>query len=144
MSDTAAQHKRPLWLAALLTSIGAPLVYYIGALAVNVVTGGSFYSEEAFRALGFVMLIGLPASVAAMFILGMPFVLLLRAIGKLSALNVSLGAAAIGAVTFSMLIRVSGGTPEMLPEIGIGAFIGLLTGAIFSTIAGLRFRLSHP
>ena len=144
MSDTAAQHKRPLWLAALLTSIGAPLVYYIGALALNVVTGGSFYSEEAFRALGFVIFIGLPASVAAMFILGMPFVLLLRAVGKLSALNVSLGAAIIGAVTSSMVVRVTGGTPEMLPELGVGALIGLLAGAIFSTIAGLRFRLLHP
>jgi hypothetical protein len=85
------------------------------------------------------MTLGLPLNLFAMFLLGLPLALHLRAKGKLTAINVCVGAVLIGitvAGAFYLLDRPS--VYVVVFPIGFG--VGLLAGVVFSLLAGIRMR----
>ena len=140
MNDPAPQHTRPLWLAGLITAISVPLACWAAIIVIEVANGGSFFGEEVMRSLGALMFFGLPMSFIIMFVVGYPLVLALRHFGRLSALNICAGGAAIGvlfALIGSRFIPAGQIDPELVLFAG-GA--GLIAGIVFCLVAGIPFR----
>jgi site-specific recombinase len=140
-TPTHAQHSRPLWLAALLTPFALPIAYALIFMLGNAARGRELMSEEATRALSALVIFGLPISLVATFLLGLPFALLLRSKGWLN-MPVVCGAAVIaGIVAFHVFMLTLGGMAKVgILEIAISGTIGLFMGIVFCLIAGVRFR----
>ena len=129
------QHKRPLWIGVLLASL-APWLCILVALLVDKIGDPSFTDMISTSAMIFV--IAFPVSLAAMLVLGLPYVLWLRSRGALNALTICAGAVAAGAITFALSSwgmswdhRAPG-----LPQLLFGAGLGLAAGVAFCLGAG--------
>jgi hypothetical protein len=140
----AQPNARPLWLAAFFAAVSVPPTYWAVLILVEVAKGGSAFGEELMRSLGFLMVYAVPTCLAIVLVLGYPFALLLRKIGKLSALNVFAGSFGIGFVVTAAanLIASSGAFHILYPMIG-GA-MGLFAGIVFCLVAGIPFRRPTP
>lgn len=111
------QHQRPLWLAALLTTIATPVTAYLLAGFAEAFRGGRWGSDVS-----------------------------MRSIGNLTAPFVCLAAAIIGGTVFYAIARSHPDFVYLaFPQV-YGAASGLLAGVIFTLFAGIRFRRpqAHP
>jgi len=139
----AAQHTRPLWLACLLTSLALPLVFSGLVIAFAVINGGTVFSEELARALGFIFLFGFPYSLGVTLLLGLPTVLLLRELRRLTALNVCAVGGMAGVVTVTIFQLVSTMNFEWAP-MAFGLGLGVGAAFVFALIAGIPLRRPTP
>jgi hypothetical protein len=138
-APVAAQHSRPLWLAAFLTSILTPVAYLL-ALSLVSVAKGEYSSELAFRGAGFMFFVGLLPALGAMYCIGLPLVLLLRSQGLLTIAYVLIGAIVAGNFTMVALVSVVARSPLVAEVFAWGSGLGLLAGLIFCIAAGIPFR----
>jgi hypothetical protein len=123
------QHSRPLFWALLAAVAAVPLAYY----AVYTLSGAG--KANAYN-LGLILATGLPIGGAATFLLGLPVVLLLRRMRQLHAMAVCGSAMLIGAGAMAVVfIREPGADLGLLLT---GAGLGLLAGAVFCGVAGIR------
>jgi hypothetical protein len=135
---TMPQHRRPLWLAALVTSVAVPIGYFLLVLAASALRNEAPGDGTA-RAFGYTMMFGLPVTAGAMFLLGMPVVLMLRSMNSLRALHVCIGAAVAGGLALSLLFAMTGGNDHGLSFVW-GGLVGLFAGVVFCAVAGVRWR----
>jgi len=79
------QHKRPLWVAALLAWIAGPVGFALYLHASEFLTTGNFHSSTFNFALTVVLGLGLAISGVATLLMGLPLVLWFRRRGWLAA-----------------------------------------------------------
>ncbi|HEY6124266.1 MAG TPA: hypothetical protein VIV63_06420 [Steroidobacteraceae bacterium] len=142
-AQTPPAHTHPLWFAALVAAVSAPLAYWIVLAAIELWIGGGSISDVIMRTLGMVAMIGVPVSIIAMFVFGYPLALLLRKLGTLSALSLCTGAVVIGAAFAAGIAKMFFPTnPVDVVTPLLGAATGLFAGIVFCLVAGIRFRRS--
>jgi len=134
------QHSRPLWLAALITALLTPAIFFGVLLAINLVRGEAS-GELAFRGMGFLIFFGLPLSLGATYLVGLPLALLLRSQQLLAPKYVIPGAALVGATILSVLTLTILRTTLTLQAIAVGLGVGAVAGIVFCLTAGIAFRL---
>jgi hypothetical protein len=140
-SPHPAQHSRPLWVAALVSALFVPVAFFCALLAVNAVRGEAS-GESTFRGIGFVFLFGLPLSLGATYLVGLPFALLLRSQRLLTVKYVVAGAALLGAFAIVGLTFVVLRAPVTLDAVAVGVAVGAIAGLVFCATAGVAFRRS--
>ena len=136
------QHSRPIWFAVLVTPLAVPLAFAIWSALAILFTGGSSSLKDWLVLLAFIAL-ALPATYAAMLLVGLPYVLLLRAGGVLTFPLVCIGAIFSSVVALPVFAWLTG--PHIPPSglsISISAALGLLSGVVFCIAAGITFRPS--
>jgi hypothetical protein len=137
---TDPQHRRPLWVAALVTCLTIPTLFFLIA--------GYFDREPAepvrknFAEQGpLALFAALPLSAIAMYALAMPLIVRSRNQGVLSLLRVCaicVGAGVVVMILFCLLLQV-------LPSLVLLAFaagVGLFAGLLFAWTAGVRLRIA--
>jgi len=132
---SSLQHRRPLWIGALLASLTPPLC----ALAVLFVsrTGDPSISDMLGTA-ALIFAATFPISLATMLAIGLPYVLWLRSHNALSVLTVCVGAVAAGVVALGLLnwgANWDHRAPGLL-QLLYGAGLGLAAGIAFCVGAG--------
>jgi hypothetical protein len=135
------QHSRPIWLATLLSPLAAPVVFAIGLLGKVAVSDP--FAMHSWFTWAFMPLVSLalvlPVSYLATCILGLPFVLWLRACNRLNWLWVCIGGAVMGGIAGVLCAYLyTYGLTWVFPSTGAG--LGLLTGATFCLVAGITIR----
>ena len=133
----APQYRRSLLAAALVTVISVPLLFAIAMGLVDYGASGQAGGESFFRALGVIVLVGVPLTAATVLLIGLPVVLKLRALQMLNAQRVCGIATVIGALVLAGAFGVFG-TWSVLPVV-MGAVTGAAGGLIFCLMAGIRF-----
>jgi hypothetical protein len=135
---------RPLWLGGLIAPLAGPLLIFIWMVSGLAIKEGTHRLEDWGLGLVAVAVFVMPLSYAGMWLLGMPYVLWLRRVGRLSALNICIGSVVTGSATFVCFSFVSKpelfGASALLVWIGVGAAFGLLTGIAFCWVIGLWRR----
>jgi drug/metabolite transporter (DMT)-like permease len=134
------QHRRPLWLAALVTTFVVPAFYVGYEAAQALVTRGSLASDgRAVSPLFGIMFAGVMVTAFSMYVVGLPLVLALRREGRLTLPYVCSAAAAAGVA--GVLAVVLAFDSELHPALlAFGAGFGLLAGLVFGLVAGVRLR----
>lgn len=137
---------RPLWWAALLAPLAAPLAAFLFVYVAVVFQGGwSAAMRDWMIGVAFVTAFILPASCLALWVLGLPYIYWLRATSRLTAWNVCLGAVGVGAAGASVwgwISRADGNAPLHRTIFGflIIAGLGLCVALAFCWIARVPFR----
>lgn len=142
---TPQSHVHPLWFAALVAAVSAPLAWWIVLVVIEFSIHGVSITDEIMRGLGMMAMFGVPLSLIVMFLFGYPLALLLRKLDRLSALGLCAGAAAIGATMAAVIAKIffpSNPVDSALPL--LGAATGLFAGFVFCLVAGIPFRRSAP
>jgi hypothetical protein len=135
-----AQHSRPLWIATLVTPLLTLLSYFLVLLTLEFASEHPS-PESVFRAIGILLMVGLPLAFGAMCLIGLPLVLLLRSQRMLTPGYVLIGASVIGVLTMSAFSGLLGGAWDPLLTLwGLG--LGLFSGFVFCFVAGIPFRAS--
>jgi hypothetical protein len=134
-----AQHSRPLWLAASLTAIVTPVAYLL-ALTLFSLVRGDYSSELLFRGAGFMLFAGFVPALIAMFVVGLPLVLLLKSQNLLTVGYVLIGAAVAGILTMIALVVFVARSRLGIEAFALGAGLGVFAGLIFCIAAGIPFR----
>lgn len=138
MKEPAPQHARPLWAAALLTGLIVPIGYFLLALVAEIFSAEPSSAEMRARLFGFVLFFGLPVSLAAMLLLGLPAVLILRKFEMLTAGTVCIAAALIGGGSLTAVYGFVGASGPFASF--WGCLVGFMAGIVFCAIAGVRWR----
>jgi hypothetical protein len=137
-----SQHSRPIWFAVLVTPWAVPLAFVLWSTLGILFTEGSSGLKDWLVLFAFIA-IALPVTYAAMLLLGLPYVLLLRACGVLTFPLVCIGAIFASVVVLPVFAWLTG--PHIPPSglsILLSAALGLLSGAVFCVAAGITFRPS--
>lgn len=148
------QHTRPLWIAALLTSLVAPAGYVLWELALTLpgTLEGQATSPPLVQVLAFSFGVVLLASIVATFVFLLPSVLWLRARNRLTRGRVYVIAVIIGVIITAIYsLAVAGVVLKSWPEIAwlpiaaafalfSGVPLGLLSGLCFCSAAGITIR----
>jgi hypothetical protein len=124
-----AQHKRPLWIGALLASVAPALCLLAALIPAQVSNPPAIILADA----ALVFAISVPIALVATLLLGLPYVLWLRSHGLLTALAICLGAIVIGAIAF-FLFAWALSWDHQVPELS-----AVLYGAGFGLISGIAF-----
>lgn len=136
------QHRRPLWLAALVTVFATPLV-----VTLLLKIADPFFDEQLLSTEGgsfeeFVVMFagGVPICAVSMFVIALPLMLALRHQGWLVVPGVCVVTALAGAIGFAGVAYVSLRTRMGSDGLALGAGMGLIAGLLFSLVAGIGFR----
>ena len=121
------QHKRPIWAGSLLAILAPGISITVWGLLKAMPLG----EGDLFGISAVVFLFSVPVSAVAYLFFGLPYILWLRSIGRMSVLTVCLGAMAIGAVTWWLLLGASRFGPFIL-----GAGFGLVSSIGFCIGSG--------
>ncbi len=136
-----SQHSRPLWVATLITPLVTPLAYLLVLLTIDY-TSDHHSPESIFRAIGILYFVGMPLAFGAMFLVGLPLVLLLRSQQLLTTGYVLIGSTVVGMLTMAAFSGLMDGRwNPVLTLWGLG--LGLFAGFVFCLAAGIPFRRSH-
>jgi len=126
-------------VAALITALFTPVLFFVALLAINLLRGEPI-GEPAFRGMGFMVLFGLPISLGATYLAGLPLALLLRSQHLLTPKYVIPGAALLGATTLSVLTLTVMRTTLTPDAMAVGLGVGTIAGIVFCLTAGIAFR----
>ncbi len=130
------QHRQPLWKAAIVAPIAAPLAITAAMAWDSVsVSGVAGFRDVPIAAL-FIFVFGLPISYIAMLIFGLPYILWLRSRNWLTWIPVYTGSAVLGSAVWTGYWQMSLRPPSVLQTLAFGAFIGLVVGVVFCWAAG--------
>jgi hypothetical protein len=136
-----AQHRRPLWLAALAAALSVPAFYAVLVVALAERAARlhhpPYWGESGAQALGASVFFALPVSAGAMLFLGLPAVFMLRSLEVLLVPHVCIAAAFTGASALGVLTL---GSPLAASALPWGATYGLAAGVVFCAVAGIRWR----
>ena len=136
-------HSRPLWLGGLIAPLTGPVLFSLGLFIWLGISAGLSGLGDWYGILFVPFILGLPPSYAATWLFGMPYVLWLRRIGRLSAMTVCIGAMLAGGVTYWLMEKISHedrSTPTMLIGLAAGSVFGLAAALVFCWITGLWRR----
>jgi hypothetical protein len=129
------EHRQPIWKAALVAPVAAPLAITAWAawesISVNGIAG---LGDVPIAALLF-FVAGLPISYIIMAVLGLPYLFWLRARNLLTWIPVYAGGSLLGALVWSGYWQMSLRPPSLLATLPVGALIGLLVGILFCWVA---------
>ena len=128
--------QRPIWKAALVAPVAAPLAITSWAAWEAVSVNGIAGLRDIPLAAMFFFAFGLPISYIAMAALGVPYLLWLRSRNLLTWIPVYAGAALLGAIVWSGYWQMSLRPPSLITTLPVGAAIGLLVGVMFCWVAG--------
>lgn len=129
------EHRQPVWKAALVAPVAAPLALTAWAAWESVsVSGIAGLSDVPIAAL-FFFAFGLPISYIAMLVIGVPYVLWLRSRNLLSWLPIYSAATVLGAIVWSGYWQMSLRPHLLLKTLPVGAVVGLLVGILFCWVA---------
>lgn len=129
-------HRRPLWLGVLLAPWAAPLT-----LATVLVLADDRPTATAFvEVLAYALAFGVIPAYAAVLVFGLPWVLWLRARGRLDVLRVVLPAAPAGAIALVATLQALGATLAPLAQTFGGAVLGTSVAAAFCLACGIPWR----
>lgn len=142
------QHSRPLWIGLV-----ASIVFVPALMALLMV----FSSERVMVPPILVLLMGLFISTSVALLIELPLALWLRSRGRLSAINLCMAGALVGALVLGLYSLHSNYWPQMndqelahwiarqaaLKALLPGGIYGLLSAAAFSAGAGLTIRSSR-
>ena len=137
-----SQHRRPIWFAVLVTPWAVPLAFVLWSIFAVLFTEGVSGLKGWPVLLGF-FVFALPVTYAAMLIIGLPYVLWLRARGALTFSFVCIGAVLAAIVVIPVFGWLTG--PHIPPSgvsILLSGALGLLSGLVFCIAAGITFRPS--
>ncbi len=137
-----SQHRRPLAIGALAAAF-MPTVVLICYLAVRSLANGE--PRDLLFVASVTAAVSIPFGLVSAFVVGLPFMVILRALGRLNAILVCLGAGAIGAcslVGFEVVmigVKSSGSVFEWLsPGVLIGSGLGSISGLAACIVCGIR------
>ena len=143
-----SQHTRPLWIGLIASIVFVPALMALLML---------FSSQRVMIPPLLVLLMGLFISTPVAVLVELPLALWLRSRGRLSAINLCLAGALVGAVVLGLYSLHSNYWPQMndqalarwiaqqaaLKALLPGGIYGLLSAAAFSVGAGLTIRSSR-
>lgn len=127
--------------ALLLSPLAAPIVYWLGLVAVGggkaLMDPATNYTVAPLRMLGMTLAVGAPIACGAMLLLGLPLYLVLRGAGRTGRLALWAAGGAIGAAV-AMLLRPSlRGELFSIPfPVWSGVALGLATAEVFFRLLG--------
>jgi hypothetical protein len=127
--------KQPVWKAALIAPVAAPLAITAAAAWEAVTLGGIAGLLDVPIAALFFFAFGLPIAYMAMLVLGLPYVLWLRSRGWLTWAPVYAGSALLGAAVWAGYWQLSIRPPSPIKTLPVGAVIGVLVGIVFCWVA---------
>ena len=110
-----SQHRRPIWFAVLVTPWAVPLAFVLWSIFAVLFTEGVSGLKDWPVLLGF-FVFALPVTYAAMLIIGLPYVLWLRARGALTFSFVCIGAVLAAIVAIPVFGWLTG--PHIPPSGG--------------------------
>jgi hypothetical protein len=119
-----------IWKAALLATLAPPS----SLLAVLAITQPLPAFKAALFTAALYFTVAWVVSLAAMFLFGLPYILLLLAKGRFNLLAMLVGSFAAGALTF-WLIAVSTGSAVIAKELLSGGGFGLTAGLVLWAVA---------
>ena len=133
--------KRPLWLGLLLAPLTSPVIYYAGMLLF---TDPQIESGDLITIFFVVSIYALPVSYLGSIVLGIPYVLLLKAKNHLDFWWCSLGAIPLGALAYVVLMLAISSTQsidivllENLWIFSVGGAMGFGIASTFCAITGI-------
>ena len=138
------QHKRPLWVAALLAWITGPVVFALYLHASEFIENGNFHASTFNFAMTVILGLGSVISAVAMFLMGLPLALWFRRHGWLAAPLVCLTATGVGALALGLFFWVTDRGPPTFGLWLLGAALGAVSGIVFCVSAGLRWWVRTP
>ncbi len=140
------QHRRPLWVASLVTVFATPVVVTLLLYALD-----PFVDEELLNPDGdvleeFVVMLagGIPISAFSMCVIALPLILVLRRLGWLIVPAVLAVTALAGAAGLLGAARGFFGTRMGLEGLSLGAGMGVVAGVVFSLVAAVGFGRKPP
>jgi hypothetical protein len=142
--DATRGHRRPLWLGLLLAPWAAPLALAAMAWASDRLEGGTRSGSAALEVLAFALALGLPLAYVATALFGLPWVVWLRARGRLVGGLVLLAAAPFGSAAMLLGLAEFGARLGFAAQIGIGACLGLAVALAFCVLCGIPWRRAGP
>lgn len=142
---TSLQHKRALWIGLLACAL-TPTVFLVSTLLMS--------SDRYVVPVVAVLIVSLPLSLLATYCVAFPYILWLRRRRWLSALNLCIAGALVGALVFASFNFYMNWFPQMNDRsfafdiamtsarkgLFSGALIGALSSVALSAGAGIRFR----
>ncbi|WP_144897619.1 hypothetical protein [Luteimonas cucumeris] len=123
-----SQHKRSLWIGVLFASLVVPIILIFIAL-ISQARAPSL--NNLLIGIGGIFVIATPISFLATTLLGLPFVLLLRALKILNWAYVCIGASFIGVLIDLLLVWLVSGELTKLSQGLLAACIGFVSGIAF-------------
>ena len=136
IAPTTPAHRHPLWLGALLAPWAAPFTLAFALVA----TDPQSTFADVVEILAYAFAFGLVPAYAAVLSIGVPWVLWLRARGRLHAWRVVLPAAPMGALVMIGALRALGATLAPLAQGVGGAVLGASVAAAFCLACGIPWR----
>lgn len=136
------QHTRPLWLAVVASPWAAPIAFSLYFACHDLLRFQTLALRNWSEVISSALLLMLPVSYIATCLLGLPYVLWLRARQALSVPSVCAGAAIAGLVAafiYAWIFDVAGTAPDPV-LIRIGVVTGLACGLGSCLLAGVRLR----
>jgi hypothetical protein len=143
--QTLQPDAQPLWFAGFIAGVSAPFAYWVVLVVIELVTRGEFLDANVMQTLAMLAMVGVPVCLLVTFVFGFPLALLLRKLGKLSALNLCVGAVAIGAMMAAAVAKLFfPSNPVDIAIPGLGAATGLFAGIVFCLVGSIPFRRTIP
>lgn len=130
------EHRRPLWLAALIAPLALPIFASLFLTVWVVASEGTTSFSDDWRVAAGVALVVLPFSYGITWLIGVPVVLWLRRCGQLSVVSVCASSLVLGAATTLAMALLNSGTYSIAGA-AIGAGLGLIVGIAFCIAAGI-------
>lgn len=129
------QHRRPLWLGVVLSAVAVPLCFAVLMLRAAP-------THDDFRGIVGAFAVTSLVELAAILMLGLPYILWLRSRGTLNAVFVCLGATLVGALTVAILNVALNWNhrPPAVSSLAYGAGLGFFAGVVFCAGAGIWTR----
>lgn len=137
---------RPIWVAFALTPLVTPLAFFLIYAAYFMTMGYNRPGISWNGTLLFIYIFGAPVGYVSIFVLGAPWIFLLKRWNRLNYGFVCLGSSFIGMIAYSVLVSLLNTglnftCGDMLQNVSIGLSVGLLSGIIFCAIAGVPIRI---
>ena len=129
------EHRQPIWRAALVAPVAAPLAITVAMAWESVSVSGIAGLGDVPIAALFFFAFGLPISYIAMLVCGLPYVLWLRSRNWLTWVPVYVGSALLGSIVWAGYWQMSLRPPSLPKTLVVGAGIGLVVGVVFCWLA---------
>jgi len=133
-------HRRPFWLAALVTCIAVPTAFALFMLVTSAISGGMAGVKRVSELLLLPFLIGVPVSAIAMFLFAMPVLMLFRERRLLGVLTVCALTIFVGALILPVAMTLFSRGDFIWVLMPWGAGCGALAGLVFCLTAGVPWR----
>lgn len=134
-----------LCLSALIAPLTIPILITLAAYVTDAIGGHHPVSWTWDPSMTAIVIVVVMVAVLAMFALGLPLAFALRQGGRLTALNVSLGAVCIGGFScvtaIELLLSHLADMRGTVVGFAVGGGVGLCVGLVFCLVGGVPFRV---